>query len=842
MRHLISKIEEMKQQRLRFSDEIRDIVCRDDITNQLVTYSGGKVEELFEKELKKYDKHVMLIDTNLSAQENILRALKETYAKYGSTRKSTSELAKKRAMMISSLIASYDAYEDLISKSSKGLDFYTKLENNVAKLLQRVKGTCKVQDEEREQRLNSMKKSDVGTNQIDPSVPTLKLKDYLNIKKETGKLSLEPSTVLPKNMYYNDPAMSTNATIPGVRPAPVGSEGTDSSLQSTSDSFKGFYQTQGKDQVWANNLYSEPQNADQKLKYYLPSAADSYSSFPQNSTFTTNEDAYPIYSYSTVLPKVSEGSYEPKSNYYDVRNSPNRYHHPPLSSPHPFNDPEQSTSASDSTYVNPDLRFSQNPVSNIFNQNFATPDVTPYSGYSTQNSNSYSVLQASVSQKPYESYTQPETCPPNYGSYQKFENLSQPVQSVFNPNVPTTFPQLPQLQQLQPSYDQSDSCPVMYSSDSGGYPSSQAPPFSSFQKSHTSAGYDFAFSNQPSISHVPDYQNHNYSTPSVPLNHSNNFNSQEISKPQSVSVSMNPLTSNNQSNQINPTVHSYSYSTATNAALTGQPTDTSGHCIQPSWSSTFSTPQNQQYLQSGNESLYTASQTPNYYAMTNSDVYKAPDSQNMNQENYGSHYYNSQYGTFGGQLDLNVSMGNPVTYMQAGTDKQQAVTTMTYSSSEAKSSPVTNPSNLDLLAGLDFNINQSPLVPEPSKVVKKGEVILSPDKAKSAPDISRKVSLTKEAIKEKVPPKGVTLTKEDLAHLSSEVEKYEKYVEGLTLKTLNGPTSLDLKWKEIADVQVTILLKILNNFFASVFKKKSYLFLRRKYRLLTLYQLHVVIQ
>lgn len=34
-----------------------------------------------------------------------------------------------------------------------------------------------------------------------------------------------------------------------------------------------------------------------------------------------------------------------------------------------------------------------------------------------------------------------------------------------------------------------------------------------------------------------------------------------------------------------------------------------------------------------------------------------------------------------------------------------------------------------------------------------------------------------------------------------EAEKFEKFVDILSTKTLNGPTSLDLKWKEISDKQ-----------------------------------------
>lgn len=146
-----------------------------------------------------------LIEQNLAAQDNILTALTDAYAQTANVRKSVEEIVKRREMTISSLIASYDAYEDLLAKSSKGLEFYRKLEINVTKLLQRVKSTCKVQEEEREQILaqdgkNTYEKTDSTIlSTYDQghtrSTNNLKLKDYLNSRVEnaTGY----------QNPYYN---------------------------------------------------------------------------------------------------------------------------------------------------------------------------------------------------------------------------------------------------------------------------------------------------------------------------------------------------------------------------------------------------------------------------------------------------------------------------------------------------------------------------------------------------------------------------------------------------------------------------------------------------------------
>lgn len=134
-----------------------------------------------------------------------MAALTDAYAQTGDVRKIVEDVLKRREFMISSLIASYDAYEDLLTKANKGLEFYRKLEINVSKLLQRVKSTCKVQEEEREQILaqdnkNLYNKTDTSTLTNYEQGQTrntsgLKLKDYLNNRTDNiSNIS---------NQYYN---------------------------------------------------------------------------------------------------------------------------------------------------------------------------------------------------------------------------------------------------------------------------------------------------------------------------------------------------------------------------------------------------------------------------------------------------------------------------------------------------------------------------------------------------------------------------------------------------------------------------------------------------------------
>lgn len=174
-----------------------------------------------------------LIEQNLAAQDNIIPALADAYAKYAATRKAVSEIMRQREMMLSALISSYDAYEDLITKSNKGLEFYRKLETNLTKLLQRVKGTCKVQQEERDTILaQHNKKIEPAVDAVPPSNSTpsegsgLKLKDFLQNRK-----AQQPAA---QSSFYSAQVAGVDGQqtwLPSVRPAPLGSEGTSTTKQ-----------------------------------------------------------------------------------------------------------------------------------------------------------------------------------------------------------------------------------------------------------------------------------------------------------------------------------------------------------------------------------------------------------------------------------------------------------------------------------------------------------------------------------------------------------------------------------------------------------------------------------
>lgn len=55
---------------------------------------------------------------------------------------------------LQTLVASYEAYEDLMKKSQEGKDFYADLESKVAALLERAQSTCQAREAARQQLLD----------------------------------------------------------------------------------------------------------------------------------------------------------------------------------------------------------------------------------------------------------------------------------------------------------------------------------------------------------------------------------------------------------------------------------------------------------------------------------------------------------------------------------------------------------------------------------------------------------------------------------------------------------------------------------------------------------------
>ncbi|EDW85389.2 uncharacterized protein Dwil_GK10583 [Drosophila willistoni] len=213
---VLNKVNEMKAQRAQFHADLRIAINEDDITAKVIAHGGQEgLQALFSSELAKHERITQLLDQNMLAQQNILQALTENYAKAAPVLKTLQDVKQKREHFYSSLAASYDVYEDLLAKSAKGLEFYKKLAGNVQKLLSRFKSARDVQSEERQQRMESVKgPAPAASTKTDIPVPLCtnastvpKLRDYL--KGKAGGANLDPNP----SSYLNT-----------VRPVPVGSE------------------------------------------------------------------------------------------------------------------------------------------------------------------------------------------------------------------------------------------------------------------------------------------------------------------------------------------------------------------------------------------------------------------------------------------------------------------------------------------------------------------------------------------------------------------------------------------------------------------------------------------
>ena len=155
MRKIMMKVEEMRNQRRQLEQDLRSAVQEDDITGQIAVKGNAETEKIFAEELKKHDRIIGYIRQNIAAQSAIVQAMSERNAEYADARYKVDSVMRQREEALGQLVASYHAYEDLLNKTTKGLEFYDKLDGNVSKLLDRVKGVVKVQDEERTQILTT---------------------------------------------------------------------------------------------------------------------------------------------------------------------------------------------------------------------------------------------------------------------------------------------------------------------------------------------------------------------------------------------------------------------------------------------------------------------------------------------------------------------------------------------------------------------------------------------------------------------------------------------------------------------------------------------------------------
>lgn len=186
IKRILCKVQEMKTQRESLEQQLRDTIQKDDITTSLVTTDRSEMKKLFEEQLKKYDQLKVYIDQNLTAQENILKALTDANVKYAAVRKILIESEHKWNSTVQSLVSSYEAYEDLIKKSQEGKDFYADLERKVAKLLEKARAVCEAADASRQQVLEKEMKKKPPPRPTAPKPALQKAPSDLDLENVSG--------------------------------------------------------------------------------------------------------------------------------------------------------------------------------------------------------------------------------------------------------------------------------------------------------------------------------------------------------------------------------------------------------------------------------------------------------------------------------------------------------------------------------------------------------------------------------------------------------------------------------------------------------------------------------
>ncbi|KAG8036686.1 hypothetical protein G9C98_004008 [Cotesia typhae] len=931
LKRILEKVEEMQKQRSELYLKLKESISQDNLTRILVTATAEStpLDTLFAEHLKKHQSLVDLIDQNLLAQDNILTALTDAYARTIETRKSVEEIIRKRESMIASLINSYETYEDLLAKASKGLEFYRKLEMNVTKLLQRVKSTCRVQEEEREQILAKNGK----TNSIESTLPItpekkkgsgMKLRDHLanRIKNNPshqniyGDKQTIPVAPVQPNPHTTGKSYSNEHHIgpDGIPIHAVPPMTSDSTLQDHQQMYQyygynNYYMNQGSNYIPQHYNYNSTSQSTSVQGFAKSNTTNSDHMYHQasgssNTEVASNSSQYAGYSNQrneSLLPsqtqypgqayedtnqysqytnyRTNQGYTTANTGYQNIQGQQFNYNQPyqalssnqtpspvPAGQLQPINMIQDSNSQVSNINVGSHQYEYQNVnrgayvspyqpiVPQIQQQQIQPPVSESITNYSINQENpslSSSVPHSSLSQQIYSQET-------TNLQYPAAQNLQQPPAQAINIgyNVPEQYltnkpagihsneassvaptysgtpSDISEINQTESQYYHhtnnntliQNTTPYVLPSQQGyiesgqsSVPSSQVPINPPVQTYPNSYGQTYSI----------DANGHQYQMP--PNSVANYANDPEIIQSHAKSSNVPGLMQNYQySLQSHPGTMQYSsYSQNYTGTWDGQQVHTSssdsyqghpGYSFNPTvggyeYSSGYQDSRNNLHANISQENSQTNDQSNSHYTNANNE--------SATNITTSSKYSNGSFQPEVGSTTLN---NQPNTsYVQTYTQSSNNKTTTTNSEIKKSDTPIAPKSNLDLLADLDITINHAPLVPEVHSMDKEPKA----DTSSPIPNIDKVVETKEDVIslsqiddklenlqivwdtwyndvQPKKDPLGDSII---LQKFVKDTEKYEKFVDSLTVKTLSGSTNLDIKWKEVQDFEERELKK-----------------------------------
>lgn len=125
MRRLLDKVDEMRKQRIRLIADLREALDKDDITSHALVDPYSDPTPIIRTQLTRHDKLIGVIDQNLVAQTNILKALTGANANFADFRGQIIDTIERFFFLL--LFPSFNLL-GCFSKKSKALTLVTAFE------------------------------------------------------------------------------------------------------------------------------------------------------------------------------------------------------------------------------------------------------------------------------------------------------------------------------------------------------------------------------------------------------------------------------------------------------------------------------------------------------------------------------------------------------------------------------------------------------------------------------------------------------------------------------------------------------------------------------------------
>ncbi|CAF4256660.1 unnamed protein product [Rotaria socialis] len=300
---LIEKVETMKKQRESLLNDFRKKIQDDDITTFVLMRRQENYKNLFSEQLKKHEEFVKIIKQNCAAQDNILHSLTGANANIAGIRTKLSTTLENRHRLIQEYINSFKLFDETLSKSNEGIEFYKKQNEKLNSLNERLK-TLESQPLPKTQ-LNTKVTSEYNTFSQDvnsPAIPDrLRLKDYLDaMKSETwSPRTTNRSSIKIEETKFIQPTAPTLNANNSFYPDRISSPSAGPLYSNLPE------QTYTNQPTFNSNTHHQVQSLlplpNANLISYQKLSHNQSNTFNQNSTlFAQNFNARPPMSYSNV--------------------------------------------------------------------------------------------------------------------------------------------------------------------------------------------------------------------------------------------------------------------------------------------------------------------------------------------------------------------------------------------------------------------------------------------------------------------------------------------------------------------------------------------------------------